>query len=137
MRREVGDEPDAFVDTVEVPCDISSLDRMREAILATEAEGALKRKACLVCEEIFVNIVSYSEADRVWFAVRSEGPARLSVTLVDNGSAFDASAAPLPDPEFEDLDSGGMGIGLVRELVSDMDYRRMDDRNILVLQVVS
>ena len=128
--------PMTSVLAVEVAPDLSSLGSMRSSILSTGVSGPLKRKACLVAEELFVNTVSHAGASKAWFAVEERDTGQLRVTLVDNGTAFDPTQTILPEPELEDLENGGMGIGLVRELSADVRYQRLDGRNILVFQVV-
>lgn len=120
----------------EVPADITSMDIVKEAIFATGADGPLKRRTTLAVEEAFANVVSYSGATHAWYAVE-EMPAGLSVTLVDDGDAFDLTTAEAPDPDFEDLEFGGMGMRLVRDLASDVSYRYEDGLNILLIAVLS
>ena len=62
-------------------------------------------------------------------------PAGLSVTLIDDGDPFDLTTAEAPDPEFEDLEFGGMGMRLVRDLASDVSYRYDEGLNVLTVQV--
>ena len=118
----------------ELPSDMASFSALREALLATNVDAALKRTACLACEEAFANIVSYSNATRIWAEV-SEGPGCLRMTLADDGIPFDPLAADPIDKDFAELDSGGMGINLVRQLASALEYRREDDRNVLTITV--
>ena len=118
----------------ELPCDMASFTTLREALLAADVDDALKHKACLACEEAFVNIASYSNASRIW-AEASLDCGQLQVTLADDGIPFDPLAASPADKDFEDLDSGGMGIGLVRQLASELEYQREDGRNILTITI--
>ena len=120
--------------SLELPCDMASFAHVREALFATDADDALKRKACLVCEEAFANTVSHSGATRIWAAI-SEGDGCLRIELSDDGAAFDPLAAEVADKDFEELDSGGMGIGLVRQLASHAEYRRDAGRNVLTVIV--
>lgn len=136
MRTHDAGDGDLLAPMVEVAPDLSSLGSIRSSILSTGVTSPLKRKACLVAEELFVNIVSYAGSSKAWFAVEERDTGQLRVTLVDNGTAFDPTQAILPGPKFEDLENGGMGIGLVRELSADVRYQRLDGRNILVFQVV-
>ena len=116
----------------ELPCEMTSFAKVREALFATDVGDELKRKACLACEEAFANIVSYSGATRI--GVRTwEGNGRLHVELADDGASFDPLAAEAADKDFEDLDAGGMGINLIRQLASDLEYRSEDGRNVLTI----
>ena len=119
---------------LELACEMASLAAVREALFAMPVDDALKRKACLACEEAFTNIVSYSGAQRAWFAASSDGEA-VCMTLEDDGIPFDPLAIAPAEKEFEELDGGGMGISLIRQLASDISYRRADDRNILTIRI--
>ena len=132
VRRMDEGEIDELAGKLELPCEITSLDAIRAAIFETSFDGALKRKACLACEEAFVNIVSYSQAERIWFDVSQRGDT-MYVTLEDDGMPFDPLSARKIEKDFEELDSGGMGIPLIFELASEVSYRRAGNRNILAL----
>jgi anti-sigma regulatory factor (Ser/Thr protein kinase) len=81
-----------------------------------------------------VNVASYSGARRAWYAIEDmDGGIRL--TIIDDGAPFDPTTAPSPDREFEELDRGGMGIGLVRQLASDVRYRFEGGCNVLVIEI--
>ena len=120
---------------MEVPAQLSAFSSIRESIMATSCDDALKLKACLACEETFVNIVSYSGASNVWFEV-VEDAGSLRIVLADDGVPFDPTSVAIVEKEFEDLESGGMGIGLVRQLAKELWYRREVNRNILVAHIV-
>ena len=64
-------------------------------------------------------------------------PAGLSVTLIDDGDPFDLTTAEAPDPEFEDLEFGGMVMRPVRRLASEVSYRYEDGLNILSIAALS
>ena len=130
LRRTSADEREN--DDHALPVDFASFATMRSAILSRAADGATGRKACLACEEAFSNIVSYSGASSVWFMVSRDGD-HLRVTLEDDGAPFDPFAANPIDKPFEELDSGGMGINLIRSLAESTHYARTGDRNILTL----
>ena len=114
----------------ELTADMASFSFIRESIMSTDCDEGPKLKACLACEELFVNVVSYSKAEHVWFDVNADNGA-LQIILADDGIAFDPINAVIAEKDFEDLDTGGMGIGLVRQLASALDYRREGGRNIL------
>ncbi len=125
---------DAEADLTELACDLSSFAVIREAILATSVSGELKRKTCLACEELFSNIVQYSNASMVRYSVRERG-GDMFIVLEDDGAPFDSTASRPVEKDFEDLDTGGMGINLTRQLASSMTYRRENGCNILELSI--
>jgi len=123
-------------DPVELPVDIASFSVVRENIMTTSCDDDLKLKACLACEEAFVNVVSYSKANHLWFAVMGNGTA-LRIALADDGDPFDPTSTVVAEKDFEELDCGGMGIGLVRQLASGLQYHRENNRNVLVIYVAA
>lgn len=112
---------------------VGSFSEIREEVLAADGDDSQKRKLCLACEESFVNIVSYSEAKSIWYGVLDDGD-MLRVVIEDDGRPFDPLAADPIDKDFDELDSGGMGIGLVLSLAT-LDYARVGNRNTLTLAV--
>ena len=126
MRHRVG--------KTKLACKISSFLTVRTAILAISSSEKLARKACLACEEAFTNIALYSGANAIWFEV-CEDDNSLHVVLEDDGVAFDPTAIEPAEKNFEELENGGMGIGIVRELTSSLEYRWEHDHNILELTV--
>ena len=82
---------------------------------------------------LFANIISYSGADNVSFSCTRMGQV-YSVTFSDNGVPFDPVNAYIYEKDFEELDTGGMGIKLAKMNSSDMVYACIDNRNVLTLK---
>ncbi len=114
-------------------CDIRSFDGLKHTVLSTLGKNERSKIIILVCEEIFSNIINYSKADEVSFALKQTDDG-LSVFFTDNGLPFDPVNAKLHEKEFEELDSGGMGLMLARMNTKEMVYKREGDKNILVLR---
>ena len=71
-----------------------------------------------------------SGADRIDFlCVKTDD--RLVIRFSDNGSSFDPVNNEAQEKEFEELDTGGMGIVLVKQITEKLTYRRIKDKNIL------
>ncbi|MDX2512844.1 MAG: ATP-binding protein [Desulfobacterales bacterium] len=92
----------------------------------------------LVLEEIVTNIISYGYEDRADHAidvnmVNSEQEITLKVR--DDARPFNPLEQPVPDLEIplEDRGIGGMGIHIVREIMDEIDYKREDNGNLLVM----
>ena len=115
-----------------LPLEFASFAAVRAAIFSQAHDDAAGRKACLACEEAFSNIVQYSGATNIWFSVSCDGD-YLRVRLEDDGVPFDPFAADPVSKPFEELDSGGMGINLIRNIAKSATYARTDGRNILTL----
>jgi len=60
----------------------------------------------------------------------------VTATIIDNGKAFDPTAAPAPDVSLplEQRDPGGLGIHLIRRMVDRVEYRRAGGENRLRLE---
>jgi serine/threonine-protein kinase RsbW len=92
----------------------------------------------LALDEVLTNIVSYAYDDAaahqivVRLAVSED---RLVVEVEDDGKPFDPLSVEEPDLAMaaEDRPVGGLGLSLVRRLMSELGYERRGDRNVLVL----
>ena len=115
-----------------LPVELSAFDTVRKAVLAAAGDSPATRQALVACDEALANIVSYSGASRLSFSCGKSGD-RLSVSFSDNGVPFDPTGVVAEEKQFEGLDSGGMGLNLIRRCVSSMLYERREDRNILTL----
>ena len=119
-------------DAQPLPVEVSSLDIIKKNVFNLIGENAQARKIMLVCDEILANIVNYSKATELSFTCE-KGDSIVSVAFSDNGIAFDPTAAKSPEKEFDMLDTGGMGLNVIRMSSKEMRYERKDDRNILTV----
>ncbi len=89
----------------------------------------------LALDELAANLVEHA-ATAVPFEVRlTEQPAQIELLLVDHGAPFDPRHAPSA-PVARSLDEapiGGLGLILVRQLATSIDYRRVAHGNQLRL----
>ena len=103
----------------------------------TEAEfglGAIN-KLLLSVDEIYANIKDYSEAKTCTIKCIADGK-KIELDFTDDGLPFDPTSKPEPDV-LEDLmerNIGGLGIFIVRKLMDTVDYRRENDKNLLIIQ---
>ena len=98
------------------------------------------QRFCLALDEILTNVISYAFEEevenpviRVDFRLRDD---QLEVGIQDNGISFDPLAdAPAPDITLppEERPIGGLGVHLAKNLICDLSYRRVHDRNCLTL----
>jgi anti-sigma regulatory factor (Ser/Thr protein kinase) len=124
-------------DIAEIP---RLLDWVEACCGAAGVSSGNARKLALVLEEAAANVINHAFAEK-------PPPCRLSVNLavdasrvtaeiIDNGKAFDPSQAPEPDCALPlaSRDPGGLGIHLIRKMMDQVDYRRVDGENRLRLE---
>ena len=128
--------------TLKVKTEREELDRIAAAIddLAREDNWSddLLFKVNLVLEEIGLNIIDYAfdGGSHEFEIIVTSDAQSVTIETVDDGRPFD----PLTETPAPDLDSsldcrpvGGLGVHLVRTLMDQSDYRRVDGRNCLTL----
>jgi anti-sigma regulatory factor (Ser/Thr protein kinase) len=116
-----------------IPVALSSFEEIKKAAFAAAGSTPETRKALLACDEALANIVRYSGATELAFRCEKEGDT-LCVSFADNGIPFDPTAEQAEDKEFETLDSGGMGLNLIRQTVSSARYERKDGKNVFTMR---
>lgn len=93
----------------------------------------------LILEEVLANVIAYAYGDNqqheiVVQANLSDG--ELVIEVEDDGRPFNPLQVPPPDLErpLAQRKVGGLGLHLVRELTSSIEYDRKDGRNRLVMK---
>ena len=118
-------------DRVSIPVALSSFEIIRQAVITLAGDTQEARMALLACDEALTNIVSYSGATKLSYSCEKRDN-MLYVSFFDNGIPFDPTAVG-EEKEFEELDSGGMGLKLIRQTAAGMRYERRRNRNELIL----
>ena len=102
--------------------------------LETELPAPLSAPFELALEEIFLNVVMHGspQGSRPWVQVSlalAEGG--LTMTVEDDGPGFDPLSLPPPDVTagLNERPVGGLGIFLVRQLMDEVTYCRIGERN--------
>jgi sigma-B regulation protein RsbU (phosphoserine phosphatase) len=91
------------------------------------------KRVLLSVDEAFANVISHAQATQVTFECAWHGDT-FELTLGDNGIPFNPLDTPREEKEFEDLEFGGMGIGLILSVADDAGYERKDGHNLLTLR---
>jgi serine/threonine-protein kinase RsbW len=93
----------------------------------------------LVMEEAVVNVINYAypkeEHEKIYVSARlHEGS--IIMVIADNGKEFDPTLAPEADITLsaEERPIGGLGIFLIRNIMNEVKYERIEGRNILTLE---
>lgn len=93
----------------------------------------------LVLEEAVVNVINYAypkeEHQSIYLSARlHEGS--IILVLTDTGKEFDPTMAPEADVTLsaEDRQIGGLGIFLIRQIMNEVRYERIEGKNVLTLE---
>ncbi|WP_405314710.1 ATP-binding protein [Methanobrevibacter sp.] len=112
--------------------ELQELYTLNEFILNELSEENLQ--VDLIVEEIFVNIVNYSNTDFITVNVEYEKP-ELTIEFVDNGIEFNPllNESPETPKNIEDAQIGGLGIFLAKELADELEYHYENNENHLII----
>jgi anti-sigma regulatory factor (Ser/Thr protein kinase) len=127
-----------------LPANLTAVAQAREAVLAHLADRALTPSALysldVVLEELIMNISlhAFDGAPDRHFDLKVTADAQgVTLQFVDAGRAFDptATAVPVPATSLDEARSGGLGLLLLRQRASSMQYRRSDGMNRLKVEL--
>jgi serine/threonine-protein kinase RsbW len=93
----------------------------------------------LALEELFTNTLQHGGCKGLLAAIEirlkrvTDG---IQVEFADRGMAFNPASAPPPDltSPLQQRSIGGLGIHLVRKIMSDLQYRRSDEWNRITMR---
>ena len=111
-----------------LPVELSAFDEIKKTVFAVAGDTPETRRALLACDETLTNIVSYSGAKTLTFTCEKQDEL-LRVTFSDDGIAFDPTTTITEEKGFDFLDSGGMGLNMIRQSAASMQYERKNGRN--------
>lgn len=120
----------------------ASLDHMAD--VSAFVEGALESAGCppgvsakmmVVCDEVSSNIVRYSGASKLTVRVESTDGA-WTLAFADAGKPWNPLEHADPDTTLsaEERPVGGLGILLVKKLMDDVSYARVDGWNVFTVK---
>ena len=93
----------------------------------------------LVLEEAVVNVINYAypkeEHQSIFLSAKLQDSSIVFV-LTDTGKEFDPTMAPEADITLsaEDRPIGGLGIFLIRQIMNQVKYERIEGKNVLTLE---
>ena len=93
----------------------------------------------LVLEEAVVNVINYAypkeEHQSIFLSAKLQNGSIVFV-LTDTGKEFDPTMAPEADITLsaEDRPIGGLGIFLIRQIMNQVKYERIEGKNVLTLE---
>jgi anti-sigma regulatory factor (Ser/Thr protein kinase) len=123
--------------------DLSEISRLYEFIEGLGEDFSLSPDVVfnlnLVLEEAVVNVINYAypkeEHESIYLSARMhEGS--IILVLTDTGKEFDPTAAPEADVTLsaDERQIGGLGIFLIRQIMNEVKYERIEGKNVLTLE---
>ena len=120
--------------------DSKALERINDYICKMLKEinvsKSVLNKISVIIDEIYSNILKYSFATKltVSYSLQNE---QLLLTFADNGKPYDPTESKVPDIALsaEEREIGGLGIFMVRNMSSSIDYKYENAENILNITV--
>ena len=90
-------------------------------------------------DELFTNIISYGFEDESEHQIKfslAKAEETLVVQVEDDGIPFNPldAAGPAVARDLDSINIGGLGIHLVKKVMDDIDYQRVEGRNKLILK---
>ncbi len=125
-----------------LPNDIETIPQLSEFIDTIAEEAGLDMSFTmslnLALEEAVVNVMTYAYPEGtigyVDIDIKTDGK-QFTCTLSDSGTPFDPTQNPEADTTLsaEDRPIGGLGIHLVRQIMDEVSYQYVNQRNMLTL----
>jgi serine/threonine-protein kinase RsbW len=92
----------------------------------------------LVLEEALTNIILYGFEDESKHSIEvnfRKSADDLTITIIDDGKEYDPTLKEDPDIMLpvEERPVGGLGIFLIKKIMNSVEYRRIENKNYLIL----
>ena len=123
--------------------DISEIAKLNEFVEEIGADFSLSSEVVfnlnLVLEEAVVNIINYAypkeEHETIYLSAMLRNGSVILV-LTDTGKEFDPTMVPETDITLsaDERPIGGLGIFLIRQIMNEVKYERIDGKNVLTLE---
>jgi anti-sigma regulatory factor (Ser/Thr protein kinase) len=123
--------------------DISEVSRLYEFIEEVGNDFSLSPDIVfnlnLVLEEAVVNIINYAypkeDHQHIYLSAKMRDDS-IVLVLTDTGKEFDPTAAPEADVTLsaDEREIGGLGIFLIRQIMNEVKYERIEGKNVLTLE---
>lgn len=123
--------------------DISEITRLYEFIEEIGNDFSLSPDIVfnlnLVLEEAVVNVINYAypkEEHQYIYLSATMKDGSIVLVLTDTGKEFDPTAAPEADINLsaDERQIGGLGIFLIRQIMNEVKYERIEGKNVLTLE---
>jgi anti-sigma regulatory factor (Ser/Thr protein kinase) len=129
---------DLYAKKLEVKADIENLDVVLDFINAelSSYPAELRNNIDVAVEEIFVNIANYAyELGNGDVAIYISTEQKISIKFEDKGREYNPLEQGEPDLDkpLMEREIGGLGVFLVKKLMDNIEYTRVENKNILVI----
>ncbi len=113
-------------------------EKLEEYCLAQNIAMKSALDLTLALEEIVTNIISYGyqdDAEHIILISIDKNNSNLITQIKDDGVPFNPLEVPSPDlnKELDQMEPGGLGIHLVKNVMDEVSYKREEGLNILTL----
>lgn len=128
---------------IEIKNEISEISRLAEFVERIgeqlELESALVMNLNIVLEEAVANIILYAypeKSDEVITIMVEKIDNMLIFTITDHGVEFDPTVVPQADITLsaQERPIGGLGIFLIKKIMNEVEYQRIDGNNVFTLK---
>ena len=125
-----------------LPNDVDTIPQLNEYIDCICEENGIDMEIAmslnLAIEEAVVNVMSYAYPDGAQGEVKIESavdPNQITFVITDNGIPFDPTAKEDANPDINPMerDIGGMGIYIVKNIMNEVSYQRLEGKNLLTM----
>ncbi len=123
--------------------DLAEVSRLGEVVddfgLKNNLPSSITNAVNLALDELITNTISYGYSDssehQILLDLKVEDNLLIAI-IEDDGRSFNPLEKPEVDTNIplEEKQIGGLGIHLVRKLMDDINYKRVNDRNILTIK---
>jgi len=129
--------------TLTLKNDISEVERVMSIVAGLCARNSIPPETeydlNLAMDEMIANVAkhAYPEGGEHLFTVQiTLSPEEFIATIEDDGMEFDPTRHPTPnlDAPLEERKQGGLGIHLVRQIMSSVNYQRLAGKNVVTLR---
>ena len=118
---------------------IGELEHVNQSLDESADDMELKMNLNLVLEEMVSNVIFYAYPEgknaEIELVAESHGK-ELTFVLSDRGKEFDPTAKEDADPDVNPMerDIGGMGIYIVKNIMNEVTYQRLEGKNLLTMK---
>ncbi|MFA9465812.1 MAG: ATP-binding protein [Velocimicrobium sp.] len=123
---------DAVIDNLDMVMDFVNAE-----LEAYECDMKVRTQISIAMEEIFVNIANYAYKPFVGgVTIRVTVGSEIIIEFEDKGVAYNPIEKMDPDihKSAEEREIGGLGIFMVKKIMDSIEYRHVDNKNILIIK---